>query len=149
MNSQKKSYLATAEGIARQAHCGQHRWGGQPYISHPQRVAQSLGQMSPTLQAIAWLHDVVEDTDVSLRDLESLGIPGPVLSGVKAITKRDGEDYVDYIVRVAKEPSARKVKIKDIEDNLNSTPPCTNQRASKYRLAKWVLEKIDNGDWEM
>ena len=147
MTSQKKNYLETAEEIARQAHIGQTRWGGQPYISHPQRVAQSFS--TPTLQATSWLHDVVEDTDVSLRDLENLGIPGPVLSAVKAITKRDGEEYIDYIKRVAKEPTARKVKIKDIEDNMSDHPKCTNQRKGKYMLAKWILEMVDSGKWEV
>lgn len=147
MNPQKKTYLETAEEIATRGHRGHHRWNGDPYITHPQRVAQVLS--SDTLKAVAWLHDVVEDTDISLKDLENFGIPGPVISGVKAITKRNDEDYIDYIVRVAKEPTARKVKIKDIEDNLNSTPKCTDQRAGKYKLAKWILEKIDNGDWEI
>ena len=147
MNTQKKSYLETAEGIARQAHCGQNRWNGDPYITHPQRIVQTL--QSDTLKATAWLHDVLEDTDVSLRDLENFGIPGPVISAVKAITKRGGEEYVEYIMRVAKDPTAIKVKIKDLEDNLNSTPVCTRQRADKYELARWILEMVDNGNWEI
>lgn len=145
--SEKKNYLQKAEEIARQAHLGQHRWNGDPYISHPQRLATLF--TTPTLCSIAWLHDVIEDTDVSLRDLENYGIPGPVLSAVKAITKRDGEDYIDYIMRVAKEPNARKVKIKDIEDNMTDHPKCTKQRREKYSLAKWILEMIDSGKWEI
>lgn len=84
-----------------------------------------------------------------MRDLENFGMPGPVVSAVRAITKREDEEYVDYLMRVAKEPNARKVKIKDIEDNLSSTPPCTKQRASKYKLAKWILEMVDSGKWEI
>jgi len=142
--SQKKDYLKISEQIAREAHCGQERWNKDPYIVHPQRLAALFG--TPVLKSIAWLHDVIEDTSVSLRDLENFGIPGPALSAVKAITKHEDEEYIDYIKRVAKEPNARKVKIKDIEDNLNSTPPCSKQRANVYKLAKWILELVEAGE---
>jgi len=76
-------------------------------------------------------------------------MPGPVISAVKAITKQKNEEYKDYIMRVAKEPNARKVKIKDIEDNLNSIPQCGHLRADKYKLSKWILEMVDEGRWEV
>jgi len=81
--------------------------------------------------------------------LENFGIPGPVISGVKAITKLKGEDYLDYIIRVAKESNARKVKIKDIEDNLNDVIPGSKHMVNMYKLAKWILEMVENGKLEI
>ena len=112
--------IALARYIAAEAHAGSTRWDGQPYITHPAAVAGALDD--PSAIAVAWLHDVVEDTWLTLGDLESFGIPRDVVEAVDAMTRRDGERYTDYIARVRENPIARRVKIADIRHNLIDLP---------------------------
>lgn len=100
---------------ARAAHEGQADKAGQPYIGHPARVAARVAGDEPA-QAVAWLHDVVEDTAVTLSDLAGV-FPPVVLVAVDAITRRAGESPDAYYARVAADPLARKVKLADLADN--------------------------------
>lgn len=68
-------------------------------------------------KAVALLHDVVEDTEITLEDLVSLGIPKDVVEAVAVITKQRGEDYFKYIKRVKQNTLARKVKHADLLHN--------------------------------
>ena len=88
---------------------------GMPYILHPLRVMERLDD--ETLKAVALLHDVVEDTDLTLEDLKKEGIPEKVLSIVDIMTHREKVSYEDYISRIATSPEAIAVKLADIEDN--------------------------------
>ena len=130
-----------AQKIAMQAHKDQKRWGGQPYIEHPQRVASHFSDQ-PTVQCVAWLHDVVEDSTITLQELREKGFPEIVVMAIDAITKRDGEEYAHYIARVMLNSVARKVKIKDLEDNI---PGANKQRQEKYKLSHWLLDKFEEG----
>ena len=103
--------------LARQAHEGQLDKGGRPYISHPLRVMGSVTGEHERMTAV--LHDVVEDTDVTLADLTRLGCPEPVRTAVDAVTKRPGEPAELYLARVAANPIAVLVKRADIADNLS------------------------------
>lgn len=103
--------------IATKAHDGQTDKGGQPYIFHPIRVA--LNCETEEEKIVALLHDVVEDTSVTLEDLKAEGFDDDIIKAVKCLTKRKGDDYEDYIVRVGRNLIARHVKIKDLEDNLD------------------------------
>jgi hypothetical protein len=70
-------------------------------------------------QTIAILHDVIEDSDMTLEDLEKEGFPPQVMKALDAITRRKDEDYELYIERVAGNYLARKIKLVDLEDNMN------------------------------
>lgn len=121
---------ATAKEIATKAHEGQFRYDGTtPYITHPERVAARVAGDSDA-EIVAWLHDVVEDTSVTLDDLLSQGVPDYLLEAVEAITHLKGEFYGDYIAKVAKNPLAVKVKIADLIDNLSDKP--TVGQVQKY-----------------
>jgi GTP pyrophosphokinase len=80
---------ASAEDYARTAHYYQHRkYGGGPYITHPEMVAKlakSFGLIDYVVQA-AWLHDVVEDTIITLDDLRSAGFHNRVVKIVSEVT---------------------------------------------------------------
>lgn len=131
--------LASAFHIAYHAHRGQKRWDGSPYIDHPIAVAQSLKDVDA--QIVALLHDVVEDTDITLDDLSSFG--DEVVDAVNAITKRDGERYVDYLNRVAANGLATEVKIADITHNLNDNPgKMSKSMRDKYELAIEYLKLV-------
>jgi len=126
-----------AESIARKAHSGQFRRGGvTPYIIHPERVVARLraqGPIDDRILAVAWLHDVLEDTEVTVSELKNAGIPLPVLDSIAAITRWDGQPYEDYLFSINQDPYARVVKIADILDNLSDAP--TEKQIIKYAKA--------------
>lgn len=137
--------LDRAIQIAVQAHAGQTRKDGTPYILHPIRVM--LRQTDPKAMIVAVLHDVVEDTGVTFEDLEREGCPGDVLSALRLLTHADGADYQAYIRTVAPDPLARAVKLGDLEDNMNlrEFPNLTERdlaRTAKYHAAWKVLSGV-------
>jgi (p)ppGpp synthase/HD superfamily hydrolase len=103
--------------FAAEAHRGQKDRADEPYIMHPARVMAQL--KGDDLQMIAILHDVIEDTDITLEDLRAAGYPEHVVVAVDALTKRpeSGETYPQYIRRVKQNPLAVQVKIADLRDN--------------------------------
>jgi (p)ppGpp synthase/HD superfamily hydrolase len=127
-----------AERVARQAHHAQYRRDGKtPYITHPQRVAGRC-QGNLKAQAVAWLHDVIEDTDVDRKFLKLQGIPEDIIQAVEVLTKpeglgRDYTSYMLYIAKVKENESARLVKIQDILDNMTDKP--TERQMYRYSQA--------------
>lgn len=114
--------VALAKAIASDAHQGQFRRGGVvPYIEHPRAVAARVGDDLDT-QVVAWLHDVIEDCDVSEEYLHERGIPEKHVSAVIRLTKVNGVEYIRYLDRVAECPLATKVKIADMISNLADNP---------------------------
>jgi hypothetical protein len=112
--------IEKAKDVATWAHSGQFRLGGMPYITHPEAVANMLMNAgeSEEVVATAWLHDVVEDTQVTLEDLRAHGFPESVVMAVEVITKVKGEWYYDYLDRVLSNVIATKVKTVDMMHNL-------------------------------
>ncbi len=104
------------------AHHGQNDQSGVPYIFHPFYVAESLCNVMPEESAVcaALLHDVVEDTKVTLEDLEK-EFPKEVVRLVDLLTHTPGEDYFAYIQRLKQEPAARQIKIMDIHHNMDES----------------------------
>ncbi|MBR4360150.1 MAG: HD domain-containing protein [Clostridia bacterium] len=108
--------VKTAQKWAERLHQGQVDKSGKPYIGHPARVAGRLH--SPEAQVVGWLHDTVEDTGLALSDIEKEFGP-ETAEAVDAISRRAGEDWDAYLLRVKKNPIARQVKISDLIDNSN------------------------------
>lgn len=107
--------LTMAIDIAVKAHRGQVDKNKEPYILHPLAV---MGMMDTHEEKIvAVLHDVIEDTNVTIMDLTFKGFGGNIMSAIEAITKRDTETYFEYIHRVKKNPLATKVKLADLKHN--------------------------------
>lgn len=136
--------LERAIEIAAKAHAGQVDKAGQPYVLHPLRMM--LAVTTPEARMAAVLHDVVEDTAVTLEELRDEGFPAAVISAVEALTKRDGEDYETFIRRVAPNPIAREVKLADLRDNSDLSrilEPIERdrERVKKYRRAIAYLER--------
>jgi (p)ppGpp synthase/HD superfamily hydrolase len=134
-----------AAAFATNAHAGQLDKAGAPYILHPERVAAAVASSGPEAQIVAWLHDVVEDTEVTLAEIEAEF--GPVIAkAVDAISKTKNEPLVDYIARVATDPLAVIVKHADIADNsgaerMAKLPPTTQGRLrEKYAAATALLK---------
>lgn len=135
--------LDDAIQVARQAHEGQLDKSGRPYIAHPLRVMG--GVRDPLERMTAVLHDVIEDTGVTLEHLTAAGCPAEVVTAVAALTKQPGEESDAYLTRVAANPIALAVKRADIADNLSPErlerlDAETQQRLrTKYEAALRVL----------
>lgn len=117
MSTTTTSYEAVHE-FATMAHDGQLDKAGNPYIWHPERVA--AGCTDDVTKAAALLHDVVEDTDVTLEEI-ALHFGPPVAQIVDALTKRTKtgsfESYKDYLDRILANPAALEIKLLDMDDN--------------------------------
>lgn len=129
-----------ALGIAVEAHANQLDKQHKPYILHVIAVVNSFKIES--LQVVAALHDVVEDTSVTLADLRQF--PYYIVDAVDAITKRKGEALDDYYTRVKANPIALKVKLVDVIHNLSridelKNTPDYERLLNKYQHAMNVL----------
>ena len=136
--------LERAIAIAAEAHAGQKDRAGAPYILHPIRLMIQMDSEDAMMAAV--LHDVVENSVWTLDDLRKEGFSNEVLNAVDSLTHREkeGEDYWDYIQRAKSDPIAIKVKLADLEDNLN--PDRLNEvtkkdekRFDRYRKAQEML----------
>lgn len=127
--------LNKAKQIAIKAHKGQKRKNGEDYINHPRRVS-SLAK-TVTGKIAGWLHDIVEDTNITLEDLRREGFDDQVIEVVDAVTRRKGEEYIDFILRIRPNLLARDVKLADLADNLSDLKP-GNMR-DKYLMAQRLL----------
>lgn len=134
-DAEPTSLAAIARSIATEAHDGQYRRDGvTPYIEHPAAVA-SRAPKSPEAQAVAWLHDVLEDTELTRDDLIERGIPEPVVAAVEALTKQESLSYEENVQRAAANQLAAAVKMADMLSNLSDSP--TENQIRKY--AKGLL----------
>lgn len=150
-----QSWMARA--LATVAHAGQVDKVGEPYIKHPARIAWHIRKegYSDEVEAVAWLHDVVEDTPITLSDLRDVyGFAPAVVEAVDAITKRKGEKFEAYYERVKANPVALVVKWHDVADNadparLAKVAPDTRERLrAKYERARALLatdREVDRG----
>jgi (p)ppGpp synthase/HD superfamily hydrolase len=106
-----------AMSIATIAHEGQSSKTGGPFIDHVRRVAEAVSGEDEVL--VAWLHDVVEKGPGWTFDkLRAEGFSENVVEAVDAMSKRDGEEYFDFVRRSIQNPLARPVKRADLTDNL-------------------------------
>ena len=121
-----------AKAWAYRLHAGQMDKAGLPYITHPERVAGRLTAQED--QVVGWLHDTVEDTGLTLREIEEQ-FGEETAAAVDAISRREDEDWDDYLLRVKENDTARRVKISDLIDNSNlSRIPAITMRDVERQL---------------
>jgi len=143
MGNELMNDLEKAIVIAVNAHRGQLDKQDLPYVLHPLRVM--LKQKVPDARVAAVLHDVVEDTDVTLEELAEAGFSAKALEAIRLLTHIKSVPYLDYVKAVAANPIARQVKLADLEDNLDPSRILNKTakdlaRLEKYREAKVILE---------
>ena len=123
--------------IAREAHKDQTDKSGRPYIEHIEAVAEAVAHRGPTIEAVAILHDLLEDTPWTKEMLFAKGFPPDIVNAVLALTRKEGERYADFIERVARCPEAIPVKLADLAHNTDPRRewklPATMRR--RYELA--------------
>ncbi len=134
-----------ALNTAYKAHEGQLDRSGIPYIFHPYHVAEQM-ETEETC-AIALLHDVIEDTDMTLEKLSALGFPDKIIEGVRLMTRTGNEDYFEY-VRKIRGTVAEPVKRADLKHNSDlsriiSVSEADIKRIEKYKRAERILDGIE------
>jgi len=123
--------IEKAEFFARWVHRDQKRRDGKtPYIIHPQAVMKMLHD-DDYVKAVAWLHDVLEDTTFTQQDLIPLNFPVEVVEAVKVLTRTKDVPYEEYLKHVKRNTIARYVKIADMLHNLCDKP--TDSQKEKYK----------------
>lgn len=137
--------LPDAIALAAHAHYGQKEKNGKPYLFHPLRLMMKMRSEAEMIVAV--LHDVVEDTDVTLEDLRNKGYSTEVVKAIDCLTQRGGGSYDQYISRIKSNDLARRVKIADLEDNLDLSriPRPTDEdlaRMQRYRKALASLKTL-------
>jgi len=157
----QNEYTLIAYSTAQFAHKGQYRNDGKtPYITHPLAVKKFAVNIANTYRSrieaefpgftfddiinfitqIAYLHDVVEDTDITIQYLREIGFHPLVISGIEAITKhpvKGAESYLSYLNRVMNHLLARIVKLADLSHNMSDLKP--GNMLDKYVLAENYL----------
>jgi (p)ppGpp synthase/HD superfamily hydrolase len=128
--------LEKAIGIAVEAHRGQKDRNDVPYILHPLRVMARVD--TDAEKTIAILHDVVEDTDWTFERLAKEGFPAEIIEPLKCVTKKEGEEYQDFVKRSASNELARRVKLADLEDNMDVRRLSNVSEKDIERLKKYV-----------
>jgi (p)ppGpp synthase/HD superfamily hydrolase len=103
--------------LAIHAHRGQFDKAGKPYIFHPMAVAEALTSHGENAVHAGWLHDVVEDTPITLEMLRALGYPEEVVCAVASVTRQPGETYMEMVQRAAAHPLGCVVKMADNRHN--------------------------------
>lgn len=135
-----------AINIAYKAHEGQLDRSGIPYIFHPMHIAEQMTTEETCIVAI--LHDVVEDTDVTLDELKEAGFSENVINAINLLTHRDEVPYLDYVRALKDDPIASVVKLADLNHNSDRTRLTVitkkdEQRFIKYQKAKEILQGIN------
>lgn len=134
--------------IAYAAHAGQVDKTGVPYIYHPMHLAESMTDENAVITAL--LHDVAEDTDITIDDLAREGFHADILTALTLLTHNPAEEYMDYVSRLSTCPLARKVKLADLRHNsdvtrLDAIDEKMARRLEKYRRAIQLLEAVEKG----
>ena len=127
------------------AHRDQLDKSGLPYVFHPFHLAEQMTDEETTV--VALLHDVVEDSEYTFRDLEEMGFPPQVLEALQLLTHDPAMPYLDYVARIRENPIARAVKLADLRHNsdlsrLDQVDARALTRVEQYRQAMALLENI-------
>ncbi|CEN53483.1 phosphohydrolase [Capnocytophaga canis] len=128
--------METALQIVIKAHANQTDKAGRPYIFHLLRVSEK-GQ-TQTEKICGLLHDLIEDTDWTFEQLQQEGFSDEIIQVLKCVTKQQGENYDDFINRIAQNSIAIRVKLNDLEDNMNITRLSHLTEKDLQRLNKYL-----------
>lgn len=140
--------VAGARALAASAHKGQQDKASRDYFdAHLLPIASAAAVFGDDAAAAAWLHDALEDTDLTTEDLKNADMPVAVVDAVASVTRLDKETYSDLITRASLDPVGRFVKLVDNAWNITSNPALAKtdpDRAAsllhgRYEPARWRL----------
>ena len=129
--------------IAYEAHHGQTDKSSTPYIYHPIHLAEQMNDEKSA--CVALLHDVVEDTVITLQNLAEYGFDDEIIEALRLMTHDKSVSYMDYVREIKKNPIAVKVKIADLMHNsdlsrLDIVDDKAKARVEKYQKAIEILK---------
>lgn len=129
-----------ARAIAKTVHGGQQTSPGSTWFDHVQRVAAAVPKHA---RVAAWLHDVLERTDLTMDQLRARGLSAVELSALALLTRAEHDDYRAYVQRIAHAPGrhgalARVVKLADLDDHL-AQPRCASPSTPPYAWARRTI----------
>ena len=136
-------YTKLAMRICFDAHKNQIDKSGLPYVFHPFHIAEQMKDEDTTI--VALLHDVVEDTNITLDDLRAYDFPEEVIAAIAVMTHDPEVEYMEYVAKVKKNPIAAAVKLEDLKHNsdltrLDEVTAKDIKRNEKYKKAIEFLE---------
>ena len=137
--------LQHAIDFMRTAHGNQVDLAGKPYWRHPARVMLALGpDATMDEKLVALLHDVLEDTAVTVDQLRAGGFNEAVIEAVVLLTRPPTVTYTEYIRALAATGNALAIKVKlaDLADNLNPARPRPDTLTARYKAAKATLTGV-------
>lgn len=145
MNTLEKQ-LAYSIALASTAHINQFDKGGKPYILHVLWVMNKVRHLGIKYMIVAVLHDIVEDTKMTIKKLEELEYDKDIVEAIDLLTKKDNQDYENYILNLMENDLALQVKLRDLEHNSRITrmkglEEKDFQRLEKYFRAYKFLKK--------
>ena len=116
--------------------------GGMPYVFHPFHLAEQMETEDETVAAL--LHDVAEDTEITLDEIGKMGFSEAVMEALRLLTHREGVPYMEYVRRIKENPVARAVKRADLKHNsdltrLDTVDEKAIKRVEKYKEALAIL----------
>lgn len=140
-------FLELAKQLAKEYHKGQVDKAGVDYFSgHVTSVVNGVSTVEEKI--VAYLHDTLEDTNLSYLDLMVLGFSDKVINGIIFITKDKKESYEDYLKHVKSHELSRAVKLSDLTNNmdlsrLKEVTEVDKKRLEKYKKAYKYLKEQD------
>nr|WP_186322924.1 HD domain-containing protein [Paenibacillus xylanexedens] len=135
--------IELAISIALEAHKGQLDKGGNPYILHPLAVMNRVETIEEKIVAV--LHDVIEDTEVTIEQLRELGFSEEIVKAIGLLTKSEEDSYEQFIEKTTRNRIARNVKIADIQENMNLSriKNPTEQDYNRLEKYKKAMERLE------
>ena len=119
-----------------EAHKEQVDKTGLPYVFHPFHLAEQMETEETTI--VALLHDVVEDSELTLDDLRQIGFGDAVIAALALLTHDPAVEYMDYVRAVKDNPIARAVKLADLRHNSDLTRLDTVDEKALARREKYL-----------
>jgi len=136
--------LGKAIAITSEAFVGVKDKGGKDYILHCLRVMNGVIHLGEDYACVAVMHDLLEDTDYTAKDLYDLGFKSDIVNNVVAMTHKRGASYSEYIMEISKHTIATECKKSDLRDNsditrLKGISEKDTKRIEKYHKAYMFL----------
>ena len=143
-NKQIKSLYDRVESIAKKYHSNQTDLGNNPYMNHIKSVVDGVSLIEEKI--IAYLHDTLEDTDMTMGKLRQYRVPEFIIAHVNLLTHEKEEDYFEYVRRLRHYPLAKAVKLADLKNNMDTSrlkkiTEKDKERVKKYKKAYKILKE--------
>lgn len=151
MSFSYQTQLEMAINLAVMKHVNQKDKGGNPYIEHPLWVMSNITGYKCKIAAV--LHDIVEDTDMTIRDLKIYGFDEEIVDAIRLVTRDKNMPYEEYTDNLFSNPIAVKVKLKDLEHNMDLTRLPNGltekdiKRNEKYKkIHEYIMNRLEFGE---